>query len=183
MFLASYKRKKSVHDLRVWGFSACIGLIVLLFADFGYAQVTTYSYDALGRVVVVASDTEDDREYTYDEAGNIDKMTVINNGITGNVPPVCVDGSDAVSKFDSSTIVAVVSLYCTDINPGDILTLVSFTPPTNGAIASISGNNLSLSNLPSGVTSVPYVVSDGNGGSDPAVLTVFRAFGDGGIDF
>ncbi len=154
-----------------------------LFAGTAFAQVTTYSYDAMGRVISVASDLEDDRTYTYDKAGNIITMDVINNGVSGNVPPVCDDGSIAISEFEDTAVVTVVSLYCTDLNMADTLTVISVDSPTNGTIINFSGGNLYLNNIPSGMTAVTYTVSDGNGGSDPAILTVFRAFGGGGFPY
>ena len=44
-------------------------LAFLLFSglsETAFAQTTTYSYDALGRVIAVASDIKDDRTYEYD---------------------------------------------------------------------------------------------------------------------
>lgn len=168
--------------LRIFGRAFGLCLWFGLFAGAGFAQITTYSYDSLGRVTVVASDLEDDRTYEYDKAGNIDKMNVINNGFSGNAPPVCDDGSVGLSYSQTSTAVNVVSLYCSDANPVDILTLTSVDDPIGAATAVISGNNLVISNVPVGSTSVTYVVSDGNGGSDPAVLIVERdaPFGGGG---
>jgi len=95
-------------------------------------------------------------------------VTITVNGV--NDPPVAVDDS-AFTKKDTSVIIDVLS-NDSDVD-SDILTVDSVTQGTNG---SVSNNGSYVTYTPAlgfnGTDSFSYTVSDGNGGTDTATVSV-----------
>ena len=86
--------------------------------------------------------------------------------------------SDVVINSVTSSWTDVVNNNCTDPN-GDTLTLSAVTQPGNGATAFVSGTaDVYIQNLPVGISTITFTVSDGNGGTDSAALVVLRQSGD-----
>ena len=86
-----------------------------------------------------------------------------------NRPPVAVDDSGSTPKNIPVTIPVLVN----DSDPdGDILTIVSVNP-TNGT-AIISGTNVVFTPATNflGTATVGYTISDGNGGTNSALITI-----------
>jgi len=138
------------------------------------ADTLIYTYDALGRLIITSHKNDDDRLYTYDDAGNRTQITVYENGLTGNYPPVCTAMSDVVAYAVTSSWTDVVTSNCSDPE-GQTLTLSAVTQPGNGATAYVSGTtDVYMTNLPVGASTVTFTVSDGNGGTDSASLIVTR---------
>jgi VCBS repeat-containing protein len=96
-------------------------------------------------------------------------VTVTVNGL--NDPPVAVNDS-AVTKKDTPVIIDVLS-NDSDPDVGDILTVDSVTQGANG---SVSNNGSYATYTPAtgfnGTDSFSYTVSDGNGGTDTATVSV-----------
>ncbi len=145
----------------------CIGTVAL-------ADTLIYTYDALGRLTITSHKNDDDRLYTYDDAGNRTQVTVYENGLTGNFPPECIGMAAVVANPVTVSWTDVVTSNCTDPE-GHILTLSAVTQPGNGANAFVSGTtDVYVENLPVGTSTITFTVSDGNGGTDSAALTVLR---------
>lgn len=91
-------------------------------------------------------------------------------GGDGNTAPMAADDT-AVTEKDVAVIIDVLG---NDMDAdGDILTVASVTPPTNGQ-ASHNGTSATYTPVPGyvGPDSFAYTVSDGNGGTDTATVAV-----------
>ncbi len=109
--------------------------------------------------------------YTIDDGnGNSDMatVTVVVNPV--NDPPVAAD-DEATTDEDTSVLIDVLA-NDTDVD-GDTLTIESVTAPANGT-AAIEDGKVRYTPDPdwSGTDTFDYTVSDGNGGSDTATVTV-----------
>ncbi|WP_082573296.1 beta strand repeat-containing protein [Nocardioides sp. Root614] len=137
------------------------------------------AFDSLG-----AGETATDTfGYTVSDGhGGTDTATVtitVTGVATANVPPVAVDDSATVGENDGPTVVAVLG-NDTDAN-GDSLAVLSVntigttgTVTHNGTTASYSPNG-AFEALAAGQTvfdTFRYTVSDGNGGTDTAIVTI-----------
>lgn len=138
-----------------------------------------YTYDALGRMTRVVRDENGqtvDKSYDYDAAGN--RTQVSEQGGSGgggptNNPPVAVDDSGSVQEGQTLSL----NVRANDSDPdGDSLTITALTQPSY-ASASISGGSISVTGgtPPGGSpanTSFIYTISDGNGGTDSATVSL-----------
>jgi len=148
--------------------SGTVGLVNAWGAD------GSFTYDPNGQFeyLQAGSSTTDSFTYTVsDDHGGSDTatVTVTVNGV--NDPPVAVNDS-AITKKNTSVIIDVLS-NDSDPDVGDMLTVDSVTQGTNG---SVSNNGSYVTYIPAtgfnGTDSFSYTVSDSNGGSDTATVSV-----------
>jgi VCBS repeat-containing protein len=132
----------------------------------------TYNPNGQFEYLQAGSSTTDSFTYTVSDGyGGSDTatVTVTVNGV--NDPPVAVN-DDAITKKDTSVIIDVLS-NDSDPDLDDILTVDSVTQGTNG---SVSHNGSYVTYTPSasfnGTDSFSYTVTDGNGGTDTAAVSV-----------
>lgn len=127
-----------------------------------------YKYDALGRVVEVKDNVNEDRKYKYDAAGNRAEVAV---GEDNQAP---IANPDSVS-LPGSFIPITVYVLSNDSDPdGDTLSISSYSASTSTISVTKQGNTLKISALygaPSQST-VSYTISDGHGNSDTSIITV-----------
>lgn len=70
---------------------------------------------------------------------------------------------------------ATLPVLINDSDPdGDTLSIVSVSVPTNGAIATIQGTEILLSNIRGGTSAFTYTISDGRGGTATATVLYTR---------
>lgn len=122
--------------------------------------VTTYSYDALGRLVEASADSGDTEIFEHDDAGNI---TRAQRGAiqSSNQPPSCsgIGLHSTSSQFYSLSVLP----NCTDPD-GDTLSVASANVSTGNAFATVNNNIVYVS----GIDAFEYVevvvaVTDGFG--------------------
>lgn len=111
--------------------------------------------------------------YTVEDGfGGLATATVTINveGSTNQIPGA-VNDSVTVQQDSSGTVIDVMS-NDTDLD-SDTLTITSVTQPSNGTVVNNNGN-VTYTPAPgfSGMDSFTYTVSDGNGGTSTAVVTV-----------
>jgi len=139
----------------------------MLFAVGGTAlaqHVTEYQYDALGRLIKVERSGSEDRDYQYDDAGNIVR-------ILGPVAPIANNDSATINGVGNSTFVSLVA-NDTDEN-GDLLYVKSIGLLSNASLSlngAKTGVNVTANSI--GSSSVTYTVEDRNGGEDTATFTL-----------
>ena len=144
-----------------------------------FADAVRYDYDGLGRLCRTNYADGSTINYGYDASGNraaVDHVTgpggVTTSGDCPASPFVFALPPDAVDDFytqtHSTTVLQNVLSNDTDPN-GDTLTVTAEDSP----YATISSNMLSfVAPSASGAYPVNYTISDGNGGTDTAVMTV-----------
>lgn len=167
------------------------------------SSTESYSYDALGRLITVVSaggqNNNETHSICYDDAGNRTEFVSNSSGTPASCtegvpspppppPPPPPNGSPLAS--DDFLDVACngfanVNLVANDSDPeGDPLSLVSISRTSGGfANATIDSATSVNVNGDSQITSTAftYVVSDGNGGTDSARLTVVTIGCDDGL--
>jgi YD repeat-containing protein len=133
---------------------------------------TSYSYDALGRVISVRQDDGKQTVYVYDAAGN--RVQSIVSAATLNRVPVAAP--DAVTLFENqSSITFDPTLNDTDPD-GTPLALYSVTDGSFGA-ASRTGNSLTYGSgwHRNGADTLVYTITDGQGMSASGRVSVTLA--------
>jgi outer membrane protein OmpA-like peptidoglycan-associated protein len=112
--------------------------------------------------------------FTYtisDGNGGTDTATVTVTVATGNVPPNAVDDTATVAEDSGPTVIDVLG-NDSDGN-GDTLTVTSVTQPAGGMVVLTGGVVTFQPNAEfNGTTTFTYTISDGNGGSSTAMVTV-----------
>ena len=144
---------------------------------------TTYEYDALGRLTVTKYDDNNDGtvdrfvEYTYDAAGNRTQVETDPSPLSqpNLAPEASNDGAPTPLAMAHNTAL-VIDVLANDTDADlDTLTITTKTDGTNGSV-SIAGDGSSVTYTPtagaSGEDWFLYTISDGNGGSDTASVTV-----------
>lgn len=93
-----------------------------------------------------------------------------------NRAPVAVNDSYSITLSKKTPpYQATLSVLANDSDPdGDTLSILNVSTPTNGAIATISGTQIILSNIENGNTTFTYTISDGRGGTAQATVTYVR---------
>ena len=114
--------------------------------------------------------------FTYtvsDGNGLFDTATVTVNVTSLNDPPDAVNDGFTVAEGSSATALDVLANDSTAPDTGETLTVASVTQPANGTVT-LSGGIVRFTPATgfNGTTTFTYTVSDGNGGSDTAVVTV-----------
>jgi len=116
------------------------------------------------------SGTDTFRYTASDDQGGNDEATVIVTVIPANNPPRAQNDSAAT---DEGILVTIPVLDNDDDPDSDFLLVEAFSKPSNG---SVLNTRTGLSYIPDdgfeGVDSFSYTVSDGNGGTDTATVTV-----------
>ena len=112
--------------------------------------------------------------FTYtisDGQGGTDTATVNITITPGNDAPVAVDDSASVDE-DSSVSIAALS-NDGDLD-GDTLTITGTTDPANGSVSIVNGTGLTYTPDAdfNGADSFTYTISDGNGGTDTATVSI-----------
>ena len=163
-------------SIRFIGNISIFAIALALMGGISHAGPTTYSYDALGRLVSVTNPNSTVTTYTYDAAGN---RTAVTTGTGGSPPPppppppppannapVCNNSTITIPapsyvtvpySYQSSTFTAL----CSDAD-GNALTVTS--PPVPGGIPTYGGNTYTI----------PFTVTDGLGGNGSATITIIR---------
>lgn len=168
------------YPVRGAGFGAAMAFAVaLVLPTLSSAGVTvTYAYDQQGQLVSVSKSTGEVVGYSYDAAGN---RTQVAPPVT-NHTPVC-----ATSKtINMSTVPIYAGPITQSVNPiayapactdadADTLTVTSVYGFTNQGAGTVSGNNVTVTNIRSGGgTTFTYAVSDGKGGGTTGSFTISR---------
>ena len=139
-----------------------------------FAQTTTYSYDAQGRLTAVDDSIIGDITYDYDDAGNLIDRTVGAGGGNSNSPPTCPAPYFAIVFNVNHAFVSPLG-ECSDPD-GDTL-IITAAEITSGLGANVIVNTptrLYFSNLPCDLTFAEYTVSDGNGGTATGNVEIER---------
>jgi len=114
----------------------------------------------------------DSFEYTISDGnGGTDTATVTITVVGVNDAPVAVDDS---ASTDEDTAVTI-SVLDNDSDPdGDELSIIDFTEPSNGTVVLNDDGTFTYTpnNNFNGVDSFEYTISDGNGGTDTATVTI-----------
>lgn len=113
--------------------------------------------------------------YTISDGNNGTDTATVTVTVTAppNTPPNAVND---YYQTTNTSFLANVRANDTDAD-GHALTLTAVTQPTNGASAAIQSGNVSVTSLPIGVTTFNYTISDGNGGTDTATVSITRELG------
>lgn len=144
-------------------------LAFILLTSSAAIGATTYTYDALGRLSTATYDNGKQVIYSYDPAGN--RTQVVTQTAT-NQPPDAVNDSistpintpktfdprtnDSDPESDPITITGVTQPASGTGTSSYTLTSVTYTPPSNYT----------------GSTNFTYTISDGNGHTDTATISV-----------
>lgn len=121
------------------------------------------------------------KTFTYtisDRAGGTASATVTVTVSSTNTPPVAVDDDASASVGTAQAI--FVRTNDTDAN-GHNLTITSVSTPTGGSVSIASGGSYVIYTAPTsaGFYSFNYTVSDGNGGTDTATVSIEVTSGEG----
>lgn len=142
-------------------FAAAVTVTGLLAAA-SQSSAQTYTYDEYGRLKIVTYSANVKTGYTYDKADNRTNVQTTTNGVL-NSPPVCNNWIISLPNYQVNTVTITPTesdfiSNCSD-EDGQTLTL---TAPTNRSTTISRGET----------KYVPFTVSDGNGGTASAVLTI-----------
>jgi uncharacterized protein (TIGR03382 family) len=114
--------------------------------------------------------------FTYrisDGNGGTSQATVTVLVGSSNRPPTANDDSFTVAEDSGITALAVLLNDTTEPDTGETLTITAVTQPANGSVTfTAAGVNFTPAPNFNGPTTFTYTVSDGNGGSDTADVTV-----------
>ncbi|MEO0851910.1 MAG: Calx-beta domain-containing protein [Cyanobacteria bacterium J06648_11] len=94
-----------------------------------------------------------------------------------NNPPVAVNDSLTLTQYQQVCMYPLVNDSDPDNHP---LSIASITQPFGGTAILLSGNRVCITGFSQGPTSMTYVVSDGNGGTDTGTISL-NVQGGGGI--
>ncbi|MDY7228677.1 Ig-like domain-containing protein [Hyalangium rubrum] len=132
-----------------------VGGVVRFTPNAGFAGTTTFTYTI-----------SDGSEFT-------DTATVTVTVSGTNNPPHANDDSFTVAENSPATVLDVLANDTTTPDVGETLTVVAVTQPTGGTVT-LTGGVVRFTPNPgfSGITTFSYTVSDGNGGTDSATVTV-----------
>ncbi|MAT98453.1 MAG: hypothetical protein CL608_15015 [Anaerolineaceae bacterium] len=112
--------------------------------------------------------------YTLDDGnGGSDTATVTIQVTAVNDLPTADDDSETVAE-DSNTIAINVLDNDTDLDTADTISITAVGAPDNNGTAVIHNNQINYTPAPNffGTETFTYTISDGNGGSDTAILTI-----------
>jgi hypothetical protein len=115
--------------------------------------------------------------FTYtvsDGNGGTDTAMVTVTVTPMNDPPDAVDDTLTVAEDSAATVVDVLANDSTAPDTGETLTVTAAGPAANGTVSVMFGMMVRYQPLPDffGTDTFTYTVSDGNGGTDTAMVTV-----------
>jgi uncharacterized protein (TIGR03382 family) len=113
-------------------------------------------------------------EYTITDTGGLTDTATVTVVVTPvNEPPDAVDDTFSVPEDRQSTVLDVLANDTAAPDTGETLTVVGVTQPANGAVTLVGGL-VRFTPSPNffGTTAFMYTISDGNGGSDSATVTL-----------
>jgi uncharacterized repeat protein (TIGR01451 family) len=164
--------------------------------DLGNIPTTVTSFDATGTVgsVSIAADgalsydpngqfeslavgdtATDTLTYTVTDADGDTSTATVTIMITGvNDNPVATDDSYSTTE-DTPLVVSLPGVLGNDTDvDGDVLTVDGNTSPSNGTLTINPDGSLTYTPFPNfnGVDSFDYTITDGNGGTDTATVTI-----------
>lgn len=152
---------------------------VLFAAPVFAAETVTYTYDALGRLTVSASNGSVNNgvqgSLSYDPAGNRTNYAVAGAAGGGTSPPPTnqppVPGNDTSSGVCNTT--KIINVVANDTDPeGNVpLALVSVTPGTNTGATVSNSTSLAVTGYYRGTEYIYYVVRDSLGATATGRLT------------
>jgi YD repeat-containing protein len=141
--------------------------IALLLANSAQADSVTYTYDVRGQLISATSSDGPAAAYTYDAAGNRTLLTASG----GNQSPVAVNDSITTVKNTAKTFDPRTNDSDGDSDP---LTISAKTNGAHGTVAINSGASLTFTPTTNytGSDSFTYTISDGQGGTANATVSV-----------
>ena len=115
--------------------------------------------------------------FTYrarDASSGSAPATVTLTVLQGNNPPDAVNDTLTVDEDSGATVVNVLANDTTAPDVGETLTVTAVTQPTEGGTVTLVGGVVRFTPAANfhGTTSFTYTVSDGNGGTDTATVSV-----------
>ncbi len=142
--------------------------------------------DATGSVLVGIAGPVSRIEIVYENGGESEQAVLISD-VEFSTVDVLDENSDPTANDDSdSTLLdtaVVIDVIANDTDPeSDPLSIVTFTAPTNGNVTDNGDGTMTYTPAPGfiGTDTFDYVISDGNGGTDTATVTVDVTDGGGG---
>jgi VCBS repeat-containing protein len=146
------------------------GALVTLNADGSFTYDPNGQFEALG-----ATDSDTD-SFTYtasDLQGNTDTATVTLTITGANDAPIANDDTASTNE-DTALVLAAASLSANDTDvDGDALTVTSVGGAVGGTVSLAAGNiTFTPTANYNGPASFAYTLSDGNGGTDTATVTL-----------
>lgn len=133
---------------------------------------TTYSYDALGRVISVRQDDGKQTVYVYDAAGN--RVQAIVSGSTLNRVPVA--GPDTITLFENQTSVTLDPTLNDSDPDGTTLSLFSVADGSFGSVSRAANMVTYTSGWHRNATdALTYTITDGQGQSATGRVSVTLA--------
>jgi YD repeat-containing protein len=144
---------------------------ILVVAPGSAQTITTYTYDALGRLVT-SSTPAASTTYTYDNADNRKHLTTC-VGTCNHAPTANPDGSPTPINIAYAGS-AVIPVLGNDTDPdNDPLIVTSAGPATKGSVTYTSSNVTYQATAGQiGTDSFPYSISDGRSGVSSSSVTV-----------
>ncbi|ADU15330.1 RHS repeat domain-containing protein [Asticcacaulis excentricus] len=145
-------------------FAATVQLLVV-----SAASAQTYTYDDLGRLKIVTYSNGVKTGYSYDPADNRTKsQTALNGVLNFGSPPVCTNWTIAVGNVPPPPM----GTNNVTISPPANSFVSHCTDPDGNSMTLTSPTNLSFPISRGQTIYVPYTVSDGQGGTGSATLTI-----------
>jgi len=137
----------------------------------------TFDYDPNGQFesLPAGDSTTDTFGYTISDGNGGSASAIVTVTINGaNDPPESQD--DSGSTQEDTPVTVDVMANDTDPDSGDTLEIISVTQGTNGTVSFTSGTTGNVTYTPNpntnGLDSFMYTISDGNGGTDSATVTI-----------
>ncbi len=150
--------------------------------------ITAVTQPANGTVVIIGGGTNltfqpaanftGTTTFTYtisDGNGGTDTATVTMTVTPVNDPPTAVDDARTVAEDSGATALGVLANDSILPDTGETLTITAVTQPANGTVVIVaSGGNVTFQPAANftGTTTFTYTISDGNGGTDTAAVTM-----------
>ncbi|KFE60960.1 internalin [Hyalangium minutum] len=137
----------------------------------------TVTFTATGVSFTPAAGFSGTTTFTYtisDGNGGTDTATVTVTVSGANRPPVANDDNYTVAEDSGATVLDVLANDTTAPDTGETLTITAVTQPATGGSVTFTSSNVSFTPAPNynGTVTFSYAISDGNGGTDTAIVTV-----------
>lgn len=135
------------------------------------ADAQEFAYDVHGRLITVTYASGDVVTYCYDRAGNRTRHVVGTavSACPANTAPVAVDDTEFVYEGQLASIAALAN----DSDPeNDTLTITAVSAASPFGTPTISGSLIFFTPPAAGVYTFTYTISDPDGLTDTATITV-----------